>query len=850
MSLLLKRFLITIFFIQLLISPVGIASNLNPDSIKQLVESANEEQRLEVLLSSSEQILNKYPEQAAIYAQRALLLAKERGNEPSIAKANILLARAKYIIGHYNLALEHLDSAHNTYLNQSDSLNLTESYQLYGLIYTRVGDFKKALDNAQRAFDLARNIKSRKKLAELSREIGNIYFYFGERAIALDFFQKSLNLSQQYKDNDGIAKAYNNMGRIYAELGRYNIALEYLKKSLDSKVKEDDRVSYGNTLLNIGTVYLKKEDFTRALEFFEESRVNFSSVNNAEGTANSLYYLGITYYRLKRFNQALALQNEAWEIVTKTNTKRLMVNVSQAIADIYESIGDYQKAYQYIQTYLDLRDSVFSDEKSRLLIELETRYQLHTKQRQIELLSKERALEESERTRIRVLIALLSIVASLFITLTYFAYTRFRYKSKANEELIKEISYRKRIEAQLNEYQDQLENLVEERTWELKVAKDKAEESDMLKTAFLTNMSHEIRTPMNAIVGFSYLLTDKESTAEAKAEYIKIIKSNGEVLMNLINDILDISIIEAGQLKMKSKPFVLAELLDELKFFFNQEFEKQGKKDIELTCDYDSACPNLVINTDKIRLRQVVSNLLWNALKFTFEGKITFGFRLSGTEELIFYVKDTGIGIEPDKHELIFDRFSKFNVGSDSSLYSGTGLGLAICRELVGALGGGIWLDSIPGRGSTFYFTIPYEANGHSHMEPSLANFKVNKDVFSGKTILIAEDVVSNYKLLEAFLANLNMNILWAKDGIQAIKLFRENPTINIILMDIQMPIMDGLNAVKNIRKLNTSVPIIVNTAFYMTDEMEQSIEAGSTDYMSKPIRKEDLLIKLTLYLS
>ena len=829
----------------------GYATNLNTDSINRIISTTSEEKRLEVLLSTTEKILHRYPDQAIIYAERALLLAKDREDEAGEAKAHLLLSKAKSITGEYAVALDHLEEAHHFFVNVSDSAQLVESYQLYGNIFTRIGDFKNSIENTQHAIDMAIRLGNRISLADLTRELGNVYFYFGERAVALDFFQKSLEISQQIKYTDGIAKAYNNMGRAFAEQGRYPTALDYLKRSLDSKDRDADRVSYGNTLINIGTVYLRTQEFQRAINYFEEARLNFAAVNNIDGVANALYYLGDSYFAQNRYNQAIAMLNQAWEIASKSNSQRHLVRVSRLLSEVYVSIGDYRKAHEYLSNFLTLRDSVFSVDQSNLLVELETRYKLNDKQRQIELLSKQRALEESEKTQIRIWITLLAMLALLFILFSYFTYSRYRYKSKANEKLLEEIGHRKRVEAQLNEYQEQLENIVEERTWELKVAKDRAEEADKLKTAFLTNMSHEIRTPMNAIVGFSYLLADKESPSEAKAEYVKIIKSNGEVLMNLINDILDISIIEAGQLKTKIKPVVLDDILNEIKLFFQQELETLNNRKLQLVADYDDRCNRLVVMTDGVRLRQVLSNLLWNALKFTPEGQITLGYRLSGAEELIFFVKDTGAGIEADKHKLIFERFSKFSTGAETNVYSGTGLGLAICNELVEALGGRIWLDSHLGKGSTFYFTIPYTPNEDmAVVSISTKSETYDLTLLRGRTILVAEDVVSNYKLIEAFLSDIDLTILWAKDGVQAINMLRDNPAVSLVLMDVQMPILDGINALKNIRKLNPEVPVIINTAFYHSEEKEKCFAAGCNDYMSKPIRKEDLLVKLTHHLS
>lgn len=844
--------LILLLLIQplLFIGVFGSNTELNPDSVKQLIESTSADQKLGVLITSTEKILNNHPHDAAEYAQSALMLAKEIGDQKNEAKANLLLAKAYNIIGSYNQAIDHLEDAKNFYQETTDSINLVEVYQQFGQIFTRIGDFKKALDNTQEAFNIAGRINAKNKIAELVRETGNIYFYFDEKAIALDFYQKSLTISQEENDKEGIAKAYNNMGRIYSEIGNYKLALECLKKSLDSKNQEKDRVSYANTLLNIGTVYLKTKEFDKALNYFEQAFSNSSMVNNAEGIANSLYYKGLTYHELKRYNQSLAIHEEAWGVAERTDSKRLLVNISLALSDTYAEIGDFRRAFNHFRTYNSLRDSVFSEEKSKLLIELETRYQLHAKQRQIELLSKDKALKESEKTQSKVWIALLAIIALFFISITFFIYSRFKFKSKANDQLVQEIKHRKSVEAQLNQYQDHLENLVEERTWELKVAKEKAEESDKLKTAFLANMSHEIRTPMNAIVGFSYLLTDPESTEESKAEFLKVIKSNGEVLMNLINDILDISIIESGQLQIKPKPFVLTELLNELHFFFNQEKDKYRKNNITIVTDYDKECERLIVNTDIIRLRQIISNLLSNALKFTNEGKISFGFRLSDANEIIFFVRDTGIGIDHEKHQVIFDRFSKFNTSTDAQIYSGTGLGLAICNELVAILGGRIWLDSFPGKGSTFYFTLPYKPSSETCLSSKEKASKATKDKLIGKTILIAEDVATNYQLVSTFLSQSQVNIIWAQNGIEAVDIFTKNRNIDIILMDIQMPLMDGLNALQKIREIDSNVPVIVNSAFYLTEEIAKSFAAGCSDYMTKPICKIDLIDKLSHYIS
>ena len=365
---------------------------------------------------------------------------------------------------------------------------------------------------------------------------------------------------------------------------------------------------------------------------------------------------------------------------------------------------------------------------------------------------------------------------------------------------------------------------------ELIKARIKAEQSDRLKSAFLANMSHEIRTPLNAIVGFSQLLPAAETTEEKKL-YSGIINQNSDILLQLINDILDLSKIEAGTLEYIKRPMNLGEVCRTI-YAVHKERVKEG-----VTLVFDNVDENLFIEGDQNRIMQVITNFLTNASKFTYAGEIRLGFERTD-KNIRVYVKDTGIGIEPEKVDHVFERFVKLN-----SFAQGTGLGLSICQMIIEKIGGEIGVTSELGKGSTFYFTIPYEEAGELG-----EIFKMSKTESKGNTvnrvqqikkILVAEDVESNFILLKNLIGR-EYTLLWAKDGVEAIEMYKQYQP-DLILMDIKMPRMDGLEATHIIRSYSKEVPIIALTAYAFETDKELALEMGCNDFVTKPVSKEAL---------
>ena len=392
-----------------------------------------------------------------------------------------------------------------------------------------------------------------------------------------------------------------------------------------------------------------------------------------------------------------------------------------------------------------------------------------------------------------------------------------------------------------------LEKTVVRRTEELQNAKEHAEESDRLKSAFLANMSHEIRTPMNGILGFSELLKNPELTGDEQQEYIRIIEKSGARMLNVINDIVDISKIEAGLIKIDIGESDINEQMEFIYSFFKPEVESKG---VQFSFQYSLPVKESIIYTDREKTYAILTNLVKNAIKYTEKGRIEFGC-LKKEDFLEFYVKDTGIGIPKDRQTAIFERFIQADI-ADKMTRQGTGLGLSISKAYVEMLGGKIWVESIEGIGSSFYFTLPYNLKpGTKVVQEDLTVFNFENSRNSevrGLKILIAEDDEISEMLLGIELRKISREFLYARTGVKAVKVCRDNPDIDLILMDIQMPELNGYEATRQIRQFNRKVIIIAQTAYGLSGDREKVIEAGCNDYISKPINAAELLAMIENY--
>ncbi len=374
------------------------------------------------------------------------------------------------------------------------------------------------------------------------------------------------------------------------------------------------------------------------------------------------------------------------------------------------------------------------------------------------------------------------------------------------------------------------------------LAKEKAEESDRLKTAFLHNISHEIRTPMNAIIGFSEFLNEPKLSPEKRQFFTNIIIQSSNQLLSIITDIINIATIEAGQEKIDIKEVNIQSICK----LIHEQFINNANQQ-QVTLSYSAASPGNepIIFTDETKLIQILTNLVGNALKFTKKGHVHFGYTIK-ENEIEFFTEDTGIGISPDMHEEIFKRFRQVEFAATRQ-FGGSGLGLSISKAYVELLGGKIWLTSKPGVGSSFYFNIPLNKNQVPQDNQLTKEFPIQ--LKSPVQLLIAEDEDSNFLLLEEILADADIQIFRALNGLQAVEMCKTRQ-VDLVLMDIKMPVLDGCEATRQIKKIKPGLFVIAQTAYTMPEEKERALQAGCDDYITKPIKSGDLMALIKKYSS
>ncbi len=780
-------------------------------------------------LSKGEKLLDKSPAEALNIADEILKSIDTRSTN-EYYKALYLKATANSYLENYKKALSDFKTclSYNYFIN--DTVLLADLKFSIARCYDNLSDVVQAILYYQEALNLFQARNNIYGQAKVLQNIGIIESDRGKDSLAMNYYQKALELYKLLDDKGKQAAILQNIGVIYSNQENYPKTIEFYKKALKIFNHQKDLDGIASVENNLGLAYEREHNFVEALKHYQNSLQSFQKLNSRIGLAYIHDNLASLYRRLKKTDVAINHYSRSLQYADSVDALDFISYVNNELSSLYEETGNYEKSLYHLKIAEQIEDSLTNDETRKKLTEAEAFLQGELKD--IDLQKKEFQLEAQHREKVTYLAGMIL----LFLMLGGLVW-----------------AYRKKIAAEnkLKKHQELLEEEVQQRTNELKLEifeRQAAEEADKLKTAFLANMSHEIRTPMNAILAFSNFLKDPDISGAQRNEYVKYINSCSKSLLHLIDDILDTAKIEAKQLKIHVSRCYVNSILNELNVYFQNHIKCQ-EGDIALVLKTDCITRNYSVLTDGVRLRQIFTNLLDNAFKFTENGKIEFGFNVrDGFME--FYVSDTGCGIPANKTDLVFKRFGQVN-NTAHKVYKGTGLGLSISKNLAEFLGGKMWLESHEGKGSSFYFTIPSNSLEVTDLLERVA--EVNSEVikplhWENFNILVAEDDDLNFKLIQIALHKSNLNLIRAKNGEEVLNLIPGN-NIHIVLMDIQMPVLDGYEATRRLKALYPEIIVIAQTAFAMTDDKEKCMQAGCDDYISKPIDIEELYQKLTFFL-
>jgi PAS domain S-box-containing protein len=792
-----------------------------------------------------------------------------------------------YDLKAFNQALQHFNEAYIIAIKQDDKAGMLTTLNNIGLIYMETDDNTQALAVFNDCVAIGKALNSPMGIANSLHNIGNIYLNQSKPDSAMVFFERALNYYKDMGVSSG--ETYNGIGKVHFQNRNMRKAIESYNKTLE--ICE----ATGNSNLkllathNIFESYYALGDYKKAVEYLMDYNNLYNSVRSLHDSAatknlqarfdlenklqeieklqfeNKLQEKILEEQHMKNKMQKFALHLSLSAAVVflvlfvmlfRTNsklrkTKQVLVEQNETIRVSRQELNHTNKALaekeETLRTLINATPDIIclKDGSGRWIEANETILQVFELSHADFFMQTDLELSVKKPFFQNVFINHHQSAAVTWqkgcITRQDDHITTTDSKNKTydviNVPLFNEDGSRKGLIMLGRDITDR--KIAEEN---LGKALHKAEESDRLKTAFLSNMSHEIRTPLNAIIGFSDLLDDEELTREEKQTYIRLVYDNGNALLGLIDDIIDLARIESGEMKLNQQQTNISELFVDVYQTYKGLKNRRNKAHIDLFFNIPES--DVVCTTDARKLRQILINLVDNALKFTEEGSITMGFSIEKEEEgqanLQLFVNDTGIGIPVESKSQIFKRFIKLNEGS-KKLYPGTGLGLSIVQQFTQLMGGSVRIDSEENKGTAFIINLPV-----SETKASSQNAKSPKSSstynFSNKTILVVEDISSNLDLLMAILVPTGAKLITAGNGIDAINHCMINTAIDLVLMDIQLPDLDGLEASRQIKANRPELPLLAQTAFVLSEERQACLDAGCDAYLAKPLRARVVL--------